>query len=114
MQRVLALLLLVILSVPSLAQQNRQEQREPTAPNPQVSIDGLFPLKWDARAGKMTMQITRFNRDVTGTTALFHHVREKAVRFARSLARHQEIAVFEVHRVDRIERNEATQIDLLR
>jgi hypothetical protein len=62
MQRVLALILLAILSVPSLAQ-NRQEQRDPSATNPQVSIDGLFPLKWDARAGKMTMQISRFNRE---------------------------------------------------
>lgn len=63
MRRLITLLLILLLGAPLTAQAT-QDQREPnSATVPLQSIDGFIPLKWDARSGKMSMQISRFNRE---------------------------------------------------
>jgi hypothetical protein len=63
--RLVPMLLAVAAAIiaPSTIAQNRQESRETTSNGPLQLIDGFIPLRWDARGGKMLMQISRFDRE---------------------------------------------------
>ncbi|MEP7270106.1 MAG: DUF5117 domain-containing protein [Acidobacteriota bacterium] len=63
MRSFVSLLLALAFALPVTAQ-NRQDQRDAAPGNTSFqSLDGFVPLRWDAKNGKMLMQISRFNRD---------------------------------------------------
>jgi hypothetical protein len=64
MQRLIAALLTLLCAMPIFAQNRNEVQTIAAKTAGLQKIDGYIPLYWDAGAGKMWMEITRFNAEL--------------------------------------------------
>src|SRR4030095_7256003 len=64
MQRLIAALLTLLCAMPINAQNRNEVQTIAAKTAGLQKVDGYVPLYWDAGAGKMWMEITRFNTEM--------------------------------------------------
>ncbi|HKC88743.1 MAG TPA: peptidase, partial [Blastocatellia bacterium] len=64
MQRLIAALLTLLCAMPINAQNRNEIQTIAAKTAGMQKIDGYVPLYWDTGAGKMWMEITRFNTEM--------------------------------------------------
>ncbi len=103
MKRLSILFLLMILSAGAFAQGRGADAAAPAGPLPTIAqktagmqkFDGYFPFYWDARAGKIWLEISRWNTEFLYTESLAAGIGQNDIGLDRGQTGRTEVVKFE-------------------